>query len=243
MRNIDDYSKIYSVQGFEDYQVAYRRRKVLEQIEYYKPQNVLEIGVGIDPIFKYVDDIRFTIVEPSDEFCENVRKISGDRVRCLHGFFEEIEGELEKEYDMIICSSLLHEVENPDKLLSAINEVCNKDTIVHINVPNANSMHRLLAYESGIIDDTHKMSQRNKILQQHNIFDLEGLTELVKKNGFNILNQGSYFVKPFTHEQMYNMLNSGVINEKILDGFYNIERYMPGLGSEIYVNCRIMLCQ
>lgn len=240
MRNIDDYSKIYSVQGFEDYQVAYRRRKVLEQIQHFKPQNILEIGVGIDPIFRYVEDTRFTIVEPSDEFYENARKISGDRIRCLHGFFEEIAGELKKEYDMIICSSLLHEVENPDKLLNSIKKACNRNTIVHINVPNANSMHRLLAYESGMIDDTHNMSKRNKVLQQHNIFDLEKLAKSVKKKGFNILNQGSYFVKPFTHEQMYNILKSGVIDEKILDGFYNIEKYMPGLGSEIYVNCRLV---
>ncbi len=238
MRNIDDYSKIYSVQGFEDYQVAYRRRKVLEQIQRFKPQNILEIGVGIDPIFKYVEDALFTIVEPSDEFYENARKICDGRIRCFHGFFEDIEGELEKEYDMIICSSLLHEVENPDKLLSSIKKVCNRNTIVHINVPNANSMHRLLAYESGMIDDTHNMSNRNKLLQQHNIFDLDRLTKLVKKIGFNIVNQGSYFVKPFTHEQMYSMLKSGVVDEKILDGFYNIERYMPGLGSEIYVNCK-----
>lgn len=242
MRNIDNYTDNYSVQGFEDYQVMYRRKKVLEQIQNFHPRSLLEIGVGLDPIFQYIEDVEFTIVEPSEKFYENARKLSdvryGGRVHCLQGFFEDVSEELNKKFDMVICSSLLHEVEFPDKVLGAISKVCNDDTVVHINVPNANSLHRLLALESGIISDVKDKSQRNEMLQQKNVFDLNTLSQLVEKNGMHIIESGSYFIKPFAHKQMYAMLEQGIIEEKILDGFYNLEKYMPGLGSEIYINCK-----
>lgn len=242
MRNIDNYTDNYSVQGFEDYQVIYRRKKVLEQIQYFHPTTLLEIGVGLDPLFQYVEDVEFTIVEPSEKFYENARELSevkyGGRVHCLQGFFEDVADGLNKKFDMILCSGLLHEVESPNNLLSAISKVCNENTIVHINVPNANSLHRLLALESGIISNVKEKSKRNEMLQQHNVFDLDTLSQLVENNGMHIIESGSYFVKPFTHKQMYAMLEQEIIEENVLDGFYNLEKYMPGLGSEIYVNCK-----
>lgn len=240
MRDINDYSAKYSIPGFEDYQVKYRRKLVLEQIERYKPKSILEIGCGYEPLFKYVHDTRFTIVEPSEEFYENAKRLAqtAENISCMRGFFEEVVDELDKQYDMVMCSGLLNEVEDPLRLLHSIVKVCTDRTVVHINVANANSMHRLLALESGMISNTHDMSERNKVFQQHNVYDMESLTKLVEKSGLSIIENGTYFIKPFTHAQMGKMLECGIINEVILDGLYNMGKYMPELGSEMYVNCR-----
>lgn len=241
MRNIDDYSKNYSVNDFEIYQVKYRRKKILEVIAQYKPSSILEIGCGYEPLFKYCDDIKFTVIEPSEAFVQNAVDLSKGRenVKIVKGFFEEAVNGLKSEYDMIICSSLLHEVEDSEALLNAIRAICNEGTIVHINVPNANSFHRLLAQESGLIKNVYQQSMRNKIFQQHSIFSINDLTDIVHNTGFVVIDQGSYFVKPFTHIQMEKMLECQIIDEKILDGFYNIEKFMDGLGSEIFVNAKI----
>lgn len=241
MRDIDEYTTEYAIPGFEDYQVKYRRKLVLEQIERYKPENILEIGCGYEPLFQYTDGIRYTIVEPSKEFYGRAKELAKDRegISCIKGEIEKAAEDLKAQYDMIICSSLLHEVENPESLLQAIRKICNDKTIVHVNVPNANSVHRLIALECGMISDTHKMSERDKALQHNNIFDMTSLVDTIEKSGMTVIEQGSYFVKPFTHSQMYQMLESEIIREEILDGLYNISKYMPDLGSEIYVNCKI----
>ena len=44
MRDIEDYSKKYAVPGFEKYKVFYRKKKLLEVINDFQPQNILEIG-------------------------------------------------------------------------------------------------------------------------------------------------------------------------------------------------------
>lgn len=241
MRDIEDYAKKYSLPGFERYKVLYRRKKLLELIKKYTPQNILEIGCGSEPLFQHVENTRFTIVEPAREFYDNAVALAeeNDRIICLQGFFEDVADQLLDEYDLIVCVSLLHELENPDKLLSAIAQVCNKNTVVHINVPNANSMHRLLGKEMGILENVHDMSSNNKDFQQNNVYDSESLKQVVEANGFEIIENGSFFVKPFSHEQMYQMMESGIISENVLEGLYELGNYMPEFGSEIYVNCRL----
>lgn len=46
-------------------------------------------------------------------------------------------------------------------------------------------------------------------------------------------------MKPFSHNQMYEMMQSAIIDEKVLDGLYRLAEYMPEYGSEIYVNCKL----
>lgn len=127
----------------------------------------------------------------------------------------------------------------PDRLLGAIRQVCSKDTMVHINVPNANSMHRLLGMEMGLLDDVHDMSGNNVDFQQNNVFDSDNLRKMIEDNGFVVVEEGSFFVKPFSHKQMYAMVEKEIINETVLDGLYKLGDYMPDFGSEIYVNCRM----
>ena len=140
---------------------------------------------------------------------------------------------------MIICSALLHEVDEPESMLEDIFRICDDRTIVHVNVPNAKSFHRLLAKNMRIILNEYEASERNIALQQNTIFDLERLSSMLINHKFEILDKGSYFIKPFTHKQMYDLIQKKIIDNRILDGLYNMVSDLPMLGSEIFVNCRI----
>ena len=242
MRDIEDYAEKYTENGFEEYKVLYRRKKLIEMIKGWRPKSILEIGCGMDPLFQYVDNAKFTIVELSQLFCDNAADLMRMRhihnAECIQGYFEEIASGLSKEYDLIICSSLLHEVEKPGSLIKAIENTCNSDTIVHVNVPNAYSLHRLLGKEMGILDDVHEMSENNIDFQQNNVFDKYSLEKIVNENGLEVIESGGYFMKPFSHKQMNEMMQKKVIDEKVLDGLYELGKCMPEFCSEIYVNCK-----
>lgn len=231
MRYIEDYSNAYIENyEFEKYKVYYRRKKILE------------IGCGLEPLFLYVnDDKEFTIVEPSEQFYNHAKKLSTyyKNVTCIKGFFEEEAEKLAEKYDMIICSSLLHEVSAPHELLEAIKTVCNKDTVIHINVPNAYSMHRLLGVEIDILHDIHDKTENNIVMQQNTNFDMKKLKFVVENEEMEIIEEGSFFIKPFSHRQMQEMMHRHIIDERVLDGLYRMSKYMPEFGSEIYVNCKI----
>jgi hypothetical protein len=122
--------------------------------------------------------------------------------------------------------------------LNAISRFSHQDTIVYINVPNAKSFHRLLALESGLIDSIYQKSNNQIKFQQSHTYDINTLEILVKKSGFSIIESGSYFIKPFTHNQMRKLLDCSIVDEKILDGLDRMIKYCPGLGSEIFVTCK-----
>ena len=54
-----------------------------------------------------------------------------------------------------------------------------------------------------------------------------------------MIGQGSYFIKPFAHAQMQQLQDIGMLDERMLDGLMGLEKHLPGLGSEIYLNLRV----
>ena len=137
-----------------------------------------------------------------------------------------------------MLSSLLHVVDGPQQLLQALRPHCHTGSVVHVNVPNAHSLHRLLAVEMGLIGDPFELSSTQKQMQQHSTFDLDSLAELLRQQGFEVQSSGSYFIKPFTHAQMQDLCDRGFLTEAHLEGLFRLSRRMPEFGSEIYVNAR-----
>ena len=108
---------------------------------------------------------------------------------------------------------------------------------LHVNVPNAYSLHRQIARSIGLIADEKELSTRNQDLQQPRIYDAESLRTEVAEAGLEVVGEGGYFLKPFTHGQMLAILSS--LPEGILEGLWILGYENPGLASEIFVNATI----
>jgi ubiquinone/menaquinone biosynthesis C-methylase UbiE len=244
-RDLIDYQSHYANQPYEKYQVYFRKTKLKEIMKSVTHNNLLEVGCGLESIFLDIDDFdKITVIEPSDLFYEKAlvdRKSKKDKdIHIIKGYLEESISELKNNlYDFILVSSLLHEIPNVDLFLNSIYSLANKDTIIHVNVPNADSFHRVLALEMGLIKSQFEKSENNIEFQQNTVFDIKLLKDTFINAGFEVIDEGSYSVKPFTHLQMQNLIDGGYIDLDILWGLYKMEKYMPGLGSEIYINVKI----
>lgn len=243
MRDLQSYSEDYINQPFEGYQVEYRKKWVLEIIKKNNPKSILEIGCGVNPLFNFYTDFELlTILEPTQLFYDRaVEEISkknlGSSVEVFNNYFEDAVASVDSTtYDLIIISALLHEIPDLDSFFKRLKQLVKPGTTVHIDVPNANSFHRLLAVEMGLIKSQKEMSGNNIQLQQNRVFDIESLEKLVTDHGFEITEKGSYFIKPFTHAQMQQMMDQNIIDTKVLDGLYKMIAHFPGFGSEIYIN-------
>jgi hypothetical protein len=160
-------------------------------------------------------------------------------VLLYHGYTDAfIEALRGANLDFIVLSSVLPDVKEPLALLETLDAICTPDTVLHINVPNAYSVHRILAQEMGLITDVFEFSQANKDMQQFVVYSMETLKACLARSCFSVIEEGSYFIKPFTHKQMEQCLASGIMTEEMLAGFSRLESYMPGLGAEIYINCK-----
>jgi 2-polyprenyl-3-methyl-5-hydroxy-6-metoxy-1,4-benzoquinol methylase len=242
MIDIDDYSRKYLGQyadgAFETTLVSVRRKYVLESLARYPHDSILEVGCGLEPLFSFVADAAFTIVEPSTEFVRNARTLAGTRdVTVIESYLETAAPSLAgRRFDFIVVSSLLHEVGDPAALLAAVRSLCNSGTTVHFNVPNVRSFHRLLALEMGLIDDLFEPSETERRFQRHTRFDSDRLQTMLGQSGFRILDSATYFIKPFTHAQMEVLLRSDAFPPRIIEGLDRMSRHLPGLGCEVFAN-------
>src|SRR5262245_18596047 len=125
MRSTDDYQASYVRNyGFEQVIVRYRRRKVLEVLFDWKPRRLLEVGCALESLFPHAGSFdRFVIVEPCSEFAERARSLAtgDDRIRVVETTLEDAGNLLEEEsFDVIVASSVFHEVPNQKQFLEAL---------------------------------------------------------------------------------------------------------------------------
>ncbi len=233
--------KDYNNGDFEKILTKYRKKKIREILKKYSTRRILEIGCGMEPFFlEYSDFDDMVVVEAarimyeSAERYKNECDISG-RIECIHDFVENKVSVLkEKRFDFILLVGLIHEVEDVHKLMSSVKEICCEDTYVLVTTNNPNSFHLTLAYESGLIPKLGILTGKAKSFQRHSTFTMEEMKRLVEHYSFSIVEEGSYFVKPFAHNQMKLLLDKQIIREEVLNGLDKLIKYIPEFGAEIY---------
>ncbi|TLD82327.1 class I SAM-dependent methyltransferase [Helicobacter sp. MIT 05-5293] len=225
--------------------VGFRRAKVLEILESYRPLKLLEIGCGMDSIANhYTAFEQCVIIEPSQVFANKAKEDTifappPRKIEVINDFVENQTNLLKSySFDFILLSSLLHEVQNPLSFLESVVALMSKTSILHINVPNSRSFHLLWAFESGLIPALGKLTQTAQDLQQNTTFDLESLSALANLAHLEIIDKGSYFIKPFNHTKMSLALENQILDENLLQGLDKMTKYCPTLGAEIFINTR-----
>lgn len=242
-RNLEDYEKKYEDYAFEEIQAKYRKRSILDLIKKIEPKRILEVGCGLDPLFAYLDQFEvFCVVEPTKAFFSHAMKIRKtshltSRIVLRKNFIEEdFEFLSSQKFDFAVIAGLLHEVEDPSLVLESVRRILPKGARLYVNVPNAESFHRLLALKAHLIQNQFELSDSNRRFQQHSVFDKSSVLKLLEANGFKAIDSGTIFVKPFTHPQMQSLIDHKIIDETILDGLYNLTDLFPDNGSEIFVD-------
>jgi len=236
MRDITQYADTYAALPFEPVQASYRRKAVLAQINKYHPKSLIEVGCGQNPLFTDLpNDMEITVIEPSVDFANHAKTLAAGRNVHIHQSFLEDDTDTPRNVDMIIVSSLLHEVSDTGRFLRVLRSLCGWDTIVHLNVPNRKSVHRLLGTMLGIKGPS---STQKKLQQSGVIYDFETLQKELNLNGFNVFDRGGYFMKPLTHAQMQKLMDDGLLTSPLLNLLDRMAVAMPNYASEIWVNMK-----
>ncbi len=242
MSNHNDYQLNYQKLSFEDELRKYRMEYVADYLKTIKSTRILEIGCGNDPIHFYFNDFEILdLIEPGEHFYEFTKsKVADDpRITIQNCFLEEANLRAKNDYDVIIIGGFLHEIDNPEEVLAAVKNVANPQTRVITYVPNANSFHRVLALEAGFIKSNYEFSENDKAFGRRNVFNQQSIQSLFKHGGFDTVLSDTYFIKPFTHGQMNELMESSFLNEELLRGFFKMSKYLPDMGCEIFLAAKI----
>ena len=242
-RDLDDYQEQYSNYPFERFLVKYRKSKVIAQINKYPHKKILDVGCGLDPLFRDFDDFdEMVVLEPAQKFFDKAIEMKNNSklessVKIIKSTFEDFNFK-PNDFDIILLSSLLHELPDPEGFLRLASGRIGKKTIIHINTPNARSFHRLLAVEMGLIKNEYEKSKSQIRFQRKFVFSSKDIERLAKGSNLEIVEMGTYAFKPFTHEQLLQMLKSSIINEDAVEALFRMDKFAPELGSEIFADLK-----
>jgi hypothetical protein len=88
----------------------------------------------------------------------------------------------------------------------------------------------------GLIQNISDRTSLNLKLEQQVVFDSSSLVKLLMQAMPNIKvkNLGTFFIKPFTNEQMFLAAKAGILNQDIFEGLFRLSEIFPDVGCEIF---------
>ena len=197
--------------------------------KYMNQGSVLELGPaeGIMTDLLYSSFLDYTVVDGADFFIQDLKQ----RYPAIEGYvslFEEYEPQ--KHYDKIILGHVLEHVKEPYDILMKCMNWLNKNGRILASVPNANSIHRQAAVKMGLLDYEKQLNEADKKCGHRRVYDNKAFQDEFINTGFNIIQQGGYWLKPLSNSQIETSWTSDMINAFLVLG----EKY-PEIAGEIYI--------
>jgi ubiquinone/menaquinone biosynthesis C-methylase UbiE len=231
----EDYSKSTSV-NYSAYIYKYRYRVVRDRMT---GPNVLEVGVGHADVTNWLsEDGSFKIVsiDGSKAVLEYAaQKVTHpERVTFVHTYFEEFESDTL--FDDILITNSLEHVDDPVGVLKHIQQFLKPTGYIHITVPNAMSIHRMLGKEMGMLENEWSLNSHDIKVGHQRVYTLDLLRMHINKAGLKDVIYDGVILKALSNVQMNDLIDT--YGEKVIDGLFAVGRRLPELAAELYICCR-----
>ncbi len=133
--------------------------------------------------------------------------------------------------DILLTDSLEH-VENPVEILSLVSNWLSSEGRVHIIVPNALSLHRLIGVEMGLLDSPYSFNQNDIRAGHKRVYDIDTLQEDIKSAGLKIEEIRGIQLKPLSDSQLVGF------SEEYKDALECLSNICDRHCAEIYAFCK-----
>jgi trans-aconitate methyltransferase len=150
-------------------------------------------------------------------------------VRLENALFEQFEAP--HPIDAIEMGFVLEHVDDPRLIVSRFASFLRPGGVLVIVVPNARSLHRLVGYRAGLLDDPYRLSPQDLELGHQRYFDLESIRAVIREAGLRILVTEGIFLKCVTTEQLARL----GLSPEVMDGFFRVAVDYPEISNAIYL--------
>lgn len=124
-------------------------------------------------------------------------------------------------YDHITLCNVLHEVSNPTEILALCRQRLRPTGLLHVTLQNPRSLHRLVALETGLIDDLLAVSPRGEAYGTLRLISADQLIRLIEDVDLHLVESRGIMLKPYANDQM------ALLADEILEGLIEAARYVP----------------
>jgi len=213
--------------GF-DYQLAEFNFRSFKP--FFKGKIALELGPALGYMTKdLVKEFEtLHLVEGAKELLTQIPDYPN--IKKFHSLFEDFS--TTNKYDTIVMGHVLEHIYNPIEVCSKIYNWLSDDGVFLVSVPNAKSIHRIVAKEMKLLKDEYELNQRDHELGHYRVYDMDLLKSHLTSSGFKILDSGGIFLKPISNKQIEDTWTP-----EMIEGFYETGKYFPENCAEIFVVC------
>lgn len=215
------------------------RKYLLKAVSpYLKPAGrAIELGCYrgdmTEQILGYFD--RLTVVEASSELCEVVSKRFPGKLDIINSTFEEVK--MDRGFDSVFLVHTLEHLDDPIGVLSKIRGWMAPGGRLVVAVPNANALSRQIAVRMGLIAYNTAVTPAEKEHGHRITYSMDVFEHHLRSAGLNIVHGGGILVKPLANFQFDEALKVGIVDDKYLDGCFELGKLYPDLCASLFAVC------
>lgn len=155
-------------------------------------------GVWAEPLLERFES--FDAVDAVAALIERQEKAYGARIRGFVSLFEDFQPE--RQYDTVVMGHVLEHVHDAIVLLRRAKSWCKTKGRLLILVPNAESIHRLVGVQLGVLDAPTSFSAGDLSLGHRRVYTQESLRSDVEAAGLSCEDMDGILLKPLSNSQM-----------------------------------------
>ncbi|MGH7578039.1 MAG: class I SAM-dependent methyltransferase [Longimicrobiales bacterium] len=196
-----------------------------------RPGSVLELGSADGRMTALLVE-RFgdvSIVEGMPDYVDQVRA-RFPQVTSYASLFEDFEPP--RRYDNVLAAHVLEHVQDPVAILRRIATWLAPEGRVHVVVPNALSLHRLVGVRLGLLGSPTELHADDRRIGHRRVYTPEALEADLSAAGLRALARGGIFLKPLSNAQIESQWSRALV-----EGYYEVGKQFPRHTAEIYVVC------
>lgn len=215
------------------------RKYLLKAIApYFKPAGrALELGCYkgdmTEQILGYFD--RLTVVEAASDLCELVAKRFPGKLEVINSTFEAVR--IDRGFDIVFLVHTLEHLDDPIGVLAKIKGWLAPGGRLFVAVPNANALSRQIAVRMGLIAHNSAVTPAEKEHGHRITYSMDVLLHHLRAAGLSIIHEGGVLVKPLANFQFDKALAAGIVDEKYLDGCFELGKLYPDFCASLYAVC------
>ena len=227
---VDEVAQWYSTyEGLNSFMIEC----LFEEFEPDVNGRVLEVGAAdgfmTEMIVKKVGEKNVVVVEASEEYARKLKK-AFPKVEVHNKFVEEFDDT--RKFETIIASHVLEHVKEPVVFLESLKGLVKKRGKILLSVPNANSFHRLLGVEMGMLEKTTQLNEADKKIGHYRVYDGELLREHVEASGLRVMKMSGSFCKFLSNSQLEEQ-----VDRELWRGFCGMGKKFPEQAADLFCIC------
>lgn len=219
-----------SVNDFDYHLIRYTYR---DMQPYLRGPKVIELGCSSGVMTRLLcqDFPDLHVVDGSARYLQDVARTVPDTVAFHHSLFEDFQPP-HRFNDLVLASALEH-LPDPLALLPRLRDWLEPGGRLHVVVPNAHSIHRLVGVHMGMLEHPTSFTERDRMLDHRRVYDADLLRMHLKQCGWSVEQMRGVFLKPLANAQMQQF------SPAQLEAFYKVGQEMPRSCAMLYALAQV----